>query len=331
MPQKNKKRGKERIFIDTNIYLEYFRMSSATISSLGWLLDSLEKGRLDLILPKQIEDEYWRNKQSTINQARKEILNQFPQKPKLPSPVKSLPEARKVEEVYSQFKKRFDKLVERYDREFKKKTKTEELIEKIFKKAEYAADNQNIIKKAYYRYLKGNPPGKNKSFGDAIIWETLLEKFINQNLTIITEDEDWYTDKEKKSLNELLIIEWKRKTSKKLKFSVSLASFINQFTGKATIKKTVVQEEKAPKGYFPSVLGAPGVLDTGTITARDFYTHDLSRATPSAYDLLRVSTPEFYRGIGEILSKKTCPHCFKENEFDANYCSSCGRSFSLQP
>ena len=24
-------------------------------------------------------------------------------------------------------------------------------------------------------------------------------------------------------------------------------------------------------------------------------------------------------------------NCFKENEFDANYCSSCGRSFSLQP
>ncbi len=328
MSQKNKKKRKEQILIDTNIYLEYFRMSSATTSSLEWLLDSLEKERLDLILPKQIEDEYWRNKQSTINQARKEIINQLPQKPKLPSPVKNLPEAKKVEEFYSKFKKSFDRLVKKYDKEFKKKTKTEELIEKIFDKAERVADNPKIIKKAYYRYLKGNPPGKNKSFGDAIIWETLLEKFINQDLTIMTEDEDWYTDKEKKSLNELLTIEWRRKTKKKLKFSVSLASFINQFTGKTTIKKTVVQEEKAPKEYFSPNLMASGVFDTGTITARDFYVHGLSEANQN---LLRASMPESYQVIGGILYERRCPYCLKENKSDAKFCSYCGQNLPRYP
>jgi len=249
---KKKSKSKKQVyaFVDTNIYLEYFRMSSATVDSLKELLRLLRNDDLKLILPKQVKDEYWRNKKGIIKKNKATIREQIPKKLKLPNLAANLKEAKKVKKDYLKFKSSLNKLIKKYDTLLKGKTKVEKLIEDIFKMAVSSDEDKNIIEKGYYRYLKGNPPGKNNSYGDAIIWETLIEKFTDGKLSIITDDKDWYVDEDKESLNELLTREWQEKTGRKLKIYSTLSEFINKFTGKKIIKKEIIQEEKAQKEYF---------------------------------------------------------------------------------
>jgi len=256
--RKAKKEKKKQIciLIDTNIYLDYFSMSSATITSLMKLLGLLKKRRLKLILIKQIKDEYIRNKKRVIYETRNEILKQISRRLKsiqLPPPIRYSKEAKAVRKSISELGKNLKELLKKYDEEFEKKTDIEKLIESIFRKAEYAEENDAIIQRAYTRYLKGNPPIKRDSYGDAIIWETVLDKFSNNDLIIVTNDKDWYSTYDKKFLNELLLSEWKKKTKCKIKISSSLADSINPFLAmKAKIKKEIVDEEKASKPYLPS-------------------------------------------------------------------------------
>ena len=60
-------------FIDTNIFLEYFEMSSATLEPLNTLLNLLKEKRVQLIITKQIKDEYYRDKSIVINKMKNEM------------------------------------------------------------------------------------------------------------------------------------------------------------------------------------------------------------------------------------------------------------------
>jgi len=244
----------KNVFIDTNIYLEYFEMSSSTIDTLKKLDELIEKKEIKLILPKQVQDEYWRkNKKVMVSIMRKQIESEIPTDPKIPPPVTDLPEVRALRTKYKNVRDDFQKLLKKYDEEFVKKSEVEKLIEKIFQKAERVDEIDKIIERAHHRYLKANPPYKTHEYGDAIIWENLLANFSKEDLTLITNDGDWSDgSKGKTNVNDFLEKEWREKNGKNLYFYSSLAEFINKVTGQQTIKKEVVEEEKAPKvHYFP--------------------------------------------------------------------------------
>ena len=95
--------------------------------------------------------------------------------------------------------------------------------------------------------MKGNPPRKNNySYGDAIIWETLLDVATKDDLAIITGDSD-FIEKRKgtPTLRGFLSKEWSEKTRKKIELFVSLGEFINKYEKKSTITPKVIEEEKA--------------------------------------------------------------------------------------
>jgi hypothetical protein len=50
----------------------------------------------------------------------------------------------------------------------------DKIIEDIFSKTLILSRADDIIQKAFWRFNVGNPPGKDKSYGDTINWETLL-------------------------------------------------------------------------------------------------------------------------------------------------------------
>ena len=95
--------------------------------------------------------------------------------------------------------------------------------------------------------MKGNPPRKSDhSYGDAIIWETLLKEGKNDNLVLITKDGDFAEiHKGKPAISQFLFVEWRIKTKKKKRVVLykSLAEFVNSFNKKETIKKEIVQKE----------------------------------------------------------------------------------------
>jgi len=309
------------IFIDTNIYLNYFRMSSETITSLEELKNLLIKKDLELVLPRQVIDEYTReNKERLIDQEKNKLISQIKKElPKLdeailPLSVRHLIEAKRAERYCLKLKESSDNLIKKCCEEFENRRRNKEKIDKLIKNIFKRVDRESIEKeeylmqRAFYRYLKGNPPGDpliedKEKYGDAIIWEWLLSKFSKSEdrrestLVIITNDRGWYEDNNKQRLNEFLRKELEEKTYLRHKISNSLGDFINKITRKTTIKKEVVEEEKILKEHYPSLSDTvSGVYDSGLVSAGVYIPQTI---TPSS-------------SISFIGRKYICPFCNKD-------------------
>jgi len=60
-------------------------------------------------------------------------------------------------------------------------------IKSLFDSAVLVDEDDNILNQAHKRILKGNPPGKNGSIGDAIVWEILINHYKDETVYIISE------------------------------------------------------------------------------------------------------------------------------------------------
>jgi len=245
-----------QVFIDTNIYLNYFRSDKEKLASLEILNKLLKNKKLRLIIPNQTLDEYIRRRSSVVEETRNLLLNR---KKQLVSSVPVAPflgkfsEMKKLREEIKESENLYNKLIEKYDNATdNKETASDQLIKKIFSLGKKYKETKKILDAAFVRYLKGNPPKKNNfSYGDAIVWETLLVKATGDSLVIITQDSDFI---EKKKGNQVLQTylqkEWEGKSKKKIELYVSLGEFMNKFEKKEVVKKEVVAEEKQPISQF---------------------------------------------------------------------------------
>src|SRR5262249_38700643 len=75
--------------------------------------------------------------------------------------------------------------------------------------------------------VRGNPPGKNGSYGDAITWETLLAADFphGEGLHLITADSDYVSPLQPNTLQEVLLEEWKDEKWSRVRVYASLVSF----------------------------------------------------------------------------------------------------------
>lgn len=297
------------LFIDANIYLNYFKMSSENTDSLSVLLEILKtKKNLCLLLPEQTMQEYSRNRSNVINETKIALKKQKNFKPVLPPIVRNSLEAKKIKKLLKKVNSYYEKIIKRHDRELKNEnSKIDKVISEIFDKATKVLEEKDIIDKAFYRMLKGNPPGKKDSYGDAIIWESILNKFTNENLAIVTNDGDWLEKYDKENLNRFLCKEWQKKTKKRIKVYSSLGKFINDFEKKPTIKKeTIEREEKL--GIIGNIIQG-GILTKNT--ASGFVTPGtFTSPSTASYGYLPWSS-----GL-KISTKKECPTCKSINVFD---------------
>jgi len=67
------------LFIDTNIFLDFYHLSGADIEELHKLTALLDEGDLKLFVPCQLCEEFKRNRDSKI----KDAMNEFQSKPPL--------------------------------------------------------------------------------------------------------------------------------------------------------------------------------------------------------------------------------------------------------
>ena len=52
-----------KIFIDTNILLELFKLSGPDLDELKKVLKLSEKQKIEILISSQIEDEFWHNRE----------------------------------------------------------------------------------------------------------------------------------------------------------------------------------------------------------------------------------------------------------------------------
>ena len=214
----------KNLFIDSNIWLSLFHYSSDDLEQFSKLKNLLGT-QIQLYITEQVYNEVYRNRENKI----KDALDKF-EKFDLTFPVFF-----KNYDEYDEFRKKYDELKGTHKSWLKRvkndianrNTPADNVISGFFSVVSIIPTTQEIIQKGVTRYDIGNPPGKDKKYGDAINWETLLMKVPNgEDLYFISSDKDYSSIFDEKQFHPFLAKEWEDKKNSKIIFFKSLVDFL---------------------------------------------------------------------------------------------------------
>ena len=233
-----------KIFIDTNVYLSFYKSNTDAITIFE---NDLSKLKSSLIMTDQVYDEFIRNRDNKLAHLPTRFKNDMVCKTFSTSIFKDTNEFKKLDEIKKEFDKTTKKLIKKI-KDIEKNPDKDPVYKsflKLYKNDEVTTyqKNEGIIKKAQVRNLLGNPPGPKNSgeckhtIGDEVIWETLLE-FSKDDLMIISEDST-YND-----YNAFLRDEYKEHTGKKLTFSNKISAGLKKLGEKPSKDLGVFEKEE---------------------------------------------------------------------------------------
>jgi len=214
------------IFIDTNVYLNFYHFSSDDLEELKKLIVAIDSGQIKLFITDQIIQEFRRNRENKIADALKKFNEQkFPNQ--FPQICKGYPEFSSLVESLKSFEEAKDKIIQKLNSDILSKSLGgDNIINELFEKSTVLETDDEIIQSATKRMNLGNPPGKNNSYGDALNWEALLADFPEgEDLYFITDDKDYISPIDENRLSEFLIEEWKTENSSNIFFFRKLSDF----------------------------------------------------------------------------------------------------------
>jgi hypothetical protein len=213
------------LFLDSNIWLDLYHFSANDLEEFSKLKDTINK-KVILYMPNQVISEINRNRDNKISDAYKKF-HDF--KIEIPNFCKGYCEYTSYMAIYNNLIKIHKELVKKVTEDISiRNLPADKIIYEIFLLANKIADTPDVIEKAEFRHKRGNPPGKNNSLGDAIIWETLLKEVPNnQDLFFVSGDKD-YKNQFNNEFNSFLKFEWESMKNAKIFFYSSLVSFFNE-------------------------------------------------------------------------------------------------------
>lgn len=322
-----------KIIIDTNIYLNFYRLDGGQSLEMLYNLNKfIKRKKFKLILPQQIEDEFIRNKHSGNSIYGEHILNfqkgldvEF----KIPYLIKSSSKIEQIKKTVKRLKILKEKAVDDYkNRVFNSNSKINQQLNKLFSQALRPIETDVILQRAQFRTLRGNPPRKNNSsFGDAIIWETILDQCIDDDVTLISGDGDFESEINSGEMGELLIKEWNLKTDKTLTLYKNLGLFINKYSKKKQkpIKKETIEDEGRLNDMFNitnhifSSAQNEGFAQVVSYDHSNFIGYNENNCTCCG---AQVGSMNSLDAFGQI----KCNNC--RNTFMSGYtCNNCGRHY----
>lgn len=202
-----------RIFLDTNVLLDFFRFSKSELEELRKVIGLAKKEKIKILMTSQVQCEFYRNRDGVIS----DILGQMrksTQNYQFPAMAKEFDEYEEAVELQKKLPKIYNTLVRSILARAKdEKLAADELISNIFDVATKVNDDEEIFNRAHRRYLLGKPPrkGTDKTFGDAINWEALLSDFEStptEDLFIISVDGDFVSKYDGAMAHPYLKEEW---------------------------------------------------------------------------------------------------------------------------
>jgi hypothetical protein len=226
------------LFIDTNVLLSFYHLTSEDIEELKKLVALVAKKEIDLIVPKQVENEFWRNRGAKINDAMKKLKD-----------TKfniSFPAFSKDYDEYDQIRK-LSKQADNAHAQQKitddaeaTTLKADEIVTGLFAQAKKPVFSVDHYFSALMRTRLGNPPGKNESVGDAVNWETLLIAVPDGTaLYLVSEDKDYRSTLSHGQFNEFLRNEWATKKKTQLHYFSKISAFFKECFPTITIASEV--------------------------------------------------------------------------------------------
>jgi predicted nucleic acid-binding protein len=299
------------LFIDTNIFLGFYHLSNEDLEELRKLSVLLKEKKVTLYLPKQVIHEFERNRESKIADAlkrfREEKLNdQFPQ---ICKEYEELYQA--MREAITQFAKAKIDLLEQLTIDIEARNlKADKCIKELFNKALVIDITGDVLEQAKTRFDLGNPPGKNKSYGDSVNWESLLNACpVGEEIYFITDDKDYFSEVCEDRFSSFLLEEWREKKKSELVFLRRLSSF---FKEKFPQIKMAVQLEKE---LLISDLRSSGTFaNTKQILRKlskfsDFTDSELNEIVSAA-----ISNRQIYWISGDFIVRDTLSKIVEGNE-----------------
>lgn len=214
------------LYIDTNIFLTFYHLTNDDLDELKKLAILIEDEQINLLLPEQTRNEFLRNRDKSINDAittlkEQKLTSRYPQI------SKSYEEYTLLLEAYKSFEKHKNKIITKIESDAKDfKLNADLLTSRIFHSSKKIENSTELIDKAKRRFDLGNPPGKGKSYGDALNWEALLY-YVNkdEDLCLVSDDLDYASLLDKKELNFFLKNEWDKEKKSKIHFYKTLSEF----------------------------------------------------------------------------------------------------------
>lgn len=217
------------VFIDTNIFLSFYHLTSEDLEELKKLVVLVKGKDIILHLPEQVIDETWRNRANKIKDKfesfKKEKFSTV-----FPAYCKSYKEYKSIREAQKECEKHHAAMIAQIEKDIdERKLEADLLLVDIFKLAKKIERSSDIMSKARERMEIGNPPGKKDSLGDAINWESLLTSVPKKiKLSIIADDADLYSPLDTSKLDEFLIHEWEAKKGSVPQFYRKLSDFFRK-------------------------------------------------------------------------------------------------------
>ncbi len=258
------------VFVDANIYLNLVRTSNENSISLNSFKKLIENGTVRLLLPQITQDEFFRNLNNIKIDYLKYLDDQIPNI-ELAVSLRDSDEGKKVLEAQKDFEAKIIELSKYHEKNIDKLI--EDTIEKLINKSENFETTKEVLEKAKIRKNTGNPPGKIRDpLGDEIVWELILKYSTNDDVSIVSFDDDWTETPKSDKINPVLQREWDKKSGKEIKCYKTLSEFVKKYDNDITSKE--IKDEKASsKPYkFGDILrsmssGASGSAFAGTLSS----------------------------------------------------------------
>jgi hypothetical protein len=181
--------------------------------------------------------------------------------------MKGYEEYEKIRELAKEVKKLNKEILKKVNEQISsEELPADKLIASIFEESSITKVTRKLFSAARMRLLRGNPPGKNNSVGDAINWEILLEKVPEGNdLHIVSADGDFYSSLNEHQPSDFLVKEWESKKNARVFVYHTLSEFTKEhFDGVAFSydkDKEELIEKLGRSGNFARTHDLIGKLD----------------------------------------------------------------------
>lgn len=217
------------VFIDTNVLLDFFRMSSGDLDELRKLARLAATDAITLLVSSAVKDEFSRNREKVIadslDQFRKSTFELH-----RPNIIRSHPESVELEHIQARSRELIKTIETRVIAEAEAcETTADKLVRELFDATTLHSVDSTIVDAAIRRTTLRQPPGKKDSCGDAIHWAWLLSHVPDtEDLHIISRDGDFESPLLKGRLDSHLASEWSDRKSSACRLYLTLSEFLRE-------------------------------------------------------------------------------------------------------